>query len=195
MIKNCQCISGNKDLTVATPRTVHLFRTVTKIDKHEAKGKLRSLRHTLGSAGAWRGSCQRKGQWSLKRPGRNGTVAAALSPTFPWPSLQHGTSHFLSAFRALWALLLLFVKSLGTDHADGCRIQTQPWLGAPRREGNPRKGRDWGWNRGAGQCALCLLSKGYHQLNLASGFQLEKGAGFRLHWASRGPRSPCPCTC
>lgn len=93
------------------------------------------------------------------------------------------------------ALLLLFVKSLGTDHADGCRIQAQPWLGAPRREGNPRKGRDWGWNRGAGQCALCLLSKGYHQLNLASGFQLEKGAGFRLHWASRGPRSPCPCTC
>lgn len=72
--------------------------------------------------------------------------------------------------RCTLALLLLFVKTLGTNHADGCLAQTQPWLGMPRREGNPRKGRERAGIWGAGQHALCLLSKGYHQLNLATGF-------------------------
>lgn len=50
---------------------------------------------------------------------------------------------------------------------------TQPWLAW--RAGNPRKGKAWGWSRGSGPPPLCLLSKGYHQLNLAPGFCWKRG--------------------
>lgn len=85
------------------------------------------------------------------------------------------------------ALLLLVVKSLGTNHADGCQTQAQRW--------QSQKGKGLGLESGcATVCSLPFkqrLSPG--RLNLATGFSARKGGRSQVTLGQqRGPRIPVP---
>lgn len=66
--------------------------------------------------------------------------------------------------------------------------------GAPRREGNPRKGRDWGWSWCGRVCSLPFKQRlSPDGLNLATGSSARKGGWSQVTLGQqRGPWVPSP---